>query len=274
LSDLADVRRGYEDPPTFLIRHNGEPALVLGAVMKEGWNGLDLGKALEAEAKKIADELPLGVTFSKITDQAVNIRDAVDEFMLKFFVALLVVMVISLASLGLRVGIVVAAAVPLTLAALFVMMLMTGWIFDRISLGAIILALGLLVDDAIIAIEMMVVKMEAGLERTKAAAYAWSHTAAPMLAGTTLTIVALMPIGFAESSAGEYAGGIFWIVGYALIASWIVAVVFTPYLGVKLLPAIKPVEGGHTVIYATPNYERFRRLVGGRSHINSWSPAP
>jgi hypothetical protein len=184
LSDLADVQRGYEDPPTFLIRHNGEPALVLGVVMKEGWNGLDLGKALEAEAKKIADELPLGVTFSKITDQAVNIRDAVDEFMLKFFVALLVVMVVSLASLGLRVGIVVAAAVPLTLAALSVMMLMTGWIFDRISLGAIILALGLLVDDAIIAIEMMVVKMEAGLERTKADAYAWNHTAAPMLAGT------------------------------------------------------------------------------------------
>ena len=206
-------------------------------------------------------ELPLGVTFSKITDQAVNIRDAVDEFMLKFFVALLVVMVVSLVSLGWRVGVVVAAAVPLTLAALFVMMLLTGWIFDRISLGAIILALGLLVDDAIIAIEMIVVKMQAGLERTKAAAYAWSHTAAPMLAGTLLTIVALMPIGFAQSSAGEYAGGIFWIVGYALIVSWIVAVVFTPYLGVKLLPAIKPVEGGHAAIYATPRYERFRRLV-------------
>ena len=213
LSDLADVERGYEDPPTFLIRHNGEPALVLGVVMKEDWNGLDLGKALEAEVRKIAHELPLGVTFSKITDQAVNIRDAVDEFMLKFFVALLVVMIVSLVSLGWRVGIVVAAAVPLTLAALFVMMLLTGWIFDRISLGAIILALGLLVDDAIIAIEMMLVKMEEGLERTKAAAYAWSHTAAPMLAGTMLTIVALMPIGFAQSSAGEYAGGIFWIVG-------------------------------------------------------------
>jgi multidrug efflux pump subunit AcrB len=261
LSDLADVERGYEDPPTFLIRHNGEPALVLGVVMKEGWNGLDLGKALEAEVRKIAHELPLGVTFSKITDQAVNIRDAIDEFMLKFFVALLVVMIVSLVSLGWRVGIVVAAAVPLTLAALFVMMLLTGWIFDRISLGAIILALGLLVDDAIIAIEMMLVKMEEGLERTKAAAYAWSHTAAPMLAGTMLTIVALMPIGFAQSSAGEYAGGIFWIVGYALIASWIVAVVFTPYLGVKLLPAIKPVEGGHGAIYATPRHERFRRLV-------------
>jgi multidrug efflux pump subunit AcrB len=261
LSDIATVERGYEDPPTFLIRHNGEPSLVLGVIMQDGWNGLDLGKALDAQEKKIAGELPLGVTFNKISDQAVNIHEAVGEFMLKFFVALGVVMVVSLVSLGWRVGIVVAAAVPLTLATLFVIMLMTGRVFDRISLGAIILALGLLVDDAIIAIEMMMVKMEEGLERTKAAAYAWSHTAAPMLAGTLLTIVALMPIGFAQSGAGEYAGGIFWIVGYALIASWIVAVVFTPYLGVKLLPAIKPIAGGHAAIYATPSYERFRSLV-------------
>jgi multidrug efflux pump subunit AcrB len=108
---------------------------------------------------------------------------------------------------------------------------------------------------------MMVVKLEEGLERTKAAAYAWSHTAAPMLAGTLLTVNGLMPVGFAQSKAGEYAGGIFWIVGYALIASWFVAVVFTPYIGVKLLPVIAPVPGGHTAIYATPRYRRFRRLV-------------
>jgi multidrug efflux pump subunit AcrB len=190
-----------------------------------------------------------------------NIKDAVDEFMLKFCVALGVVMAVSLVSLGWRVGIVVAAAVPLTLAFLFVIMLLTGRVFDRISLGAIILALGLLVDDAIIAIEMMVVKLEEGLERTKAAAYAWSHTAAPMLAGTLLAVIGLMPVGFAQSKAGEYAGGIFWIVGYALIASWFVAVVFTPYIGVKLLPAIKPVPGGRAAIYATPRYRRFRRLV-------------
>jgi multidrug efflux pump subunit AcrB len=178
------VERGYEDPPTFLIRQNGEPALVLGVIMRDGWNGLDLGKALDAEQKKIDAELPLGGSFSKVTNQAVDIREAVDEFMLKFFVALAVVMIVSLASLGWRVGIVVAAAVPLTLSALFVIMLLTGREFDRISLGAIILALGLLVDDAIIAIEMMLVKMEAGQERTKAASFAWSHTAAPMLAGT------------------------------------------------------------------------------------------
>ncbi|WP_029918613.1 efflux RND transporter permease subunit, partial [Nevskia soli] len=261
LSDVADVKRGYEDPATFLIRHNGEPALVLGVVMQDGWNGLDLGKSLDSEERKIATELPVGLTFTKISDQAVNIREAVDEFMLKFFVALGVVMVVSLLSLGWRVGIVVAAAVPLTLAAVLVIMTITGRVFDRITLGALILALGLLVDDAIIAIEMMVVKLEEGLERTKAAAYAWSHTAAPMLSGTLVTIIGLMPVGFGKSTAGEYAGNIFWIVGYALITSWIVAVVFTPYLGVKLLPDIKPAPGGHAAIYATPRYARFRRLV-------------
>ncbi|BCQ28807.1 efflux RND transporter permease subunit (plasmid) [Caballeronia sp. NK8] len=261
LSDVADVTRGYEDPATFLIRHNGQNAQVLSVVMQDGWNGLDLGKALEAEEKQISAELPVGVGFKKITDQAVNIREAVDEFMLKFFVALGVVMLVSLVSLGWRVGIVVAAAVPLTLGAVFVIMLMTGRVFDRITLGALIISLGLLVDDAIISIEMMVVKLEEGVERVKAASYAWSHTAAPMLAGTLVTIIGFTPVGFARSTAGEYAGNIFWIVGYALIASWIVAVTFTPYLGVKLLPDIKPTQGGHAAIYATPNYEKFRSAV-------------
>ena len=181
--------------------------------------------------------------------------------MLKFSMALGVVLLVSLVSLGWRVGIVVAAAVPLTLAVVFVIMLDTGRFFDRITLGALILALGLLVDDAIIAIEMMVVKMEEGMDRIKAAAYAWSHTAAPMLSGTLVTIIGFMPVGFARSTAGEYAGNIFWIVGFALIASWVVAVIFTPYLGVKMLPEIKPVEGGHHAIYATPNYRRLRRLI-------------
>ncbi|WP_052830861.1 efflux RND transporter permease subunit [Skermanella aerolata] len=262
LSDVAEVGRGYEDPATFLIRHNGEPALMLSIVMQDAWNGLDLGRALEAEQKAISAELPAGLTFSKVTDQAVNISEAVDEFMLKFFVALGVVMVVGLVSLGWRVGIVVAAAVPLTLAVVFVIMLDTGRAFDRITLGALIISLGLLVDDAIIAIEMMVVKLEEGYERTKAAAYAWSHTAAPMLSGTVITIIGFTPVGFARSTAGEYAGNIFWIVGFALIASWFVAVIFTPYLGVKLLPDIKPVPGGHAAIYATPNYRRLRRLVG------------
>jgi multidrug efflux pump subunit AcrB len=261
LGDIAQVSRGYEDPATFLIRHNGEPALVLGVVMKDGWNGLVLGKALEHEAQAIRSSLPAGLAFSRITDQAVNIDEAVGEFMLKFFVALAVVMVVSLISLGWRVGVVVAAAVPITLAAVFVIMLLTGRVFDRITLGALILSLGLLVDDAIIAIEMMVVKLEEGFERAKAAAYAWSHTAAPMLSGTVVTIIGFTPVGFARSTAGEYAGNIFWITGFALITSWIVAVMFTPYLGVRLLPDIKPVAGGHAAIYGTPRYQRLRRMI-------------
>ena len=258
LSDIAEVRRGYEDPPTYLIRRQGEPTIMLAAVMQEGWDGLALGKALEDRTAAIAQTLPLGMTLDKVTDQAVNITSAVDEFMMKFAMALGVVLLVSLLSLGWRVGIVVAAAVPLTLAVVFLIMLETGRFFDRITLGALILALGLLVDDAIIAIEVMVVKMEEGMDRIKAAAYAWSHTAAPMLSGTLVTIAGFLPVGFARSTAGEYAGNIFWVVGFALIVSWIVAVVFTPYLGVKMLPAIKPIEGGHHAIYDTPNYRRLR----------------
>src|SRR5256714_7281417 len=262
LADIAEVKRGYEDPASFLIRNNGEPTLLLGVVMREGWNGLDLGKALEVEAAAINAEMPLGMTLSKVTDQSDNIRTAVDEFMVKFLVALGVVMLVSFLSMGWRVGIVVAAAVPLTLAAVFIVMAATGKDFDRITLGSLILALGLLVDDAIIAIEMMVVKMEEGYDRIGAAAYAWSHAAAPMLAGTLVTAIGFMPNGFAKSTAGEYTSNMFWIVGIALIASWVVAVVFTPYLGVKLFPNIKKREGGHEAIYNTPRYNRFRRLLG------------
>ncbi|MCU7249940.1 efflux RND transporter permease subunit [Pseudomonas koreensis] len=261
LSDVATVERGYEDPATFLVRNNGEEALLLGVVMREGWNGLDLGKALDAETTSINEGMPLGMTLTKVTDQSVNISSAVDEFMIKFFVALLVVMLVCFLSMGWHVGIVVAAAVPLTLAVVFVVMAATGKNFDRITLGSLILALGLLVDDAIIAIEMMVVKMEEGYDRIKASAYAWSHTAAPMLSGTLVTAIGFLPNGFAQSTAGEYTSNMFWIVGIALIASWVVAVAFTPYLGVKMLPKINTVEGGHTAIYNTPNYNRFRRVL-------------
>src|SRR5688500_14486009 len=262
LADIADVKRGYEDPATFLIRNNGEPTLLLGVVMREAWNGLELGQALETEAAEINAQMPLGMSLSKVTDQSFNIRESVNEFMLKFFAALGVVMLVSFLSMGWRVGIVVAAAVPLTLAAVFVVMAATGKDFDRITLGSLILALGLLVDDAIIAIEMMVVKMEEGYDRIRAAAYAWTHTAAPMLAGTLVTAIGFMPNGFARSTAGEYTSNMCWIVGIALIASWVVAVVFTPYLGVKLLPNIAKREGGHAAIYDTPHYNRFRRVLG------------
>lgn len=261
LGDVATVRRGYEDPPTYAIRHDGQPALLLGVVMQPRFNGLTLGKTLAQAQANISGTLPLGMTLNHVSDQAAVIDAAINEFMLKFLAALTVVLVVSLVALGLRVGIVVAAAVPLTLGAVFVVMLMTGRDFDRVTLGALILSLGLLVDDAIIAIEMMVVKMEEGLDRVHAATFAWGATAAPMLSGTLVTILGFLPVGFARSTAGEYAGNIFWVVGFALLVSWLVAVVFTPYMGVHMLPTIKPVVGGHDAIYSTRNYARLRRMV-------------
>jgi multidrug efflux pump subunit AcrB len=261
LSDIAEVRRGYEDPATFLVRNEGEPAILLSVVMREGWNGLELGRSLRTEVAEISAELPLGMSLTAVTDQSVNIAEAVGQFMHTFIEALVIVMIVSLLALGWRVGLIVAGAVPVTLAIVLVIMWATDRVLDRITLGSLVLALGLLVDDAIIAIEMMVVKMEEGFDRIKASSYAWSHTAAPMLAGTLVTVIGLMPVGFARSTAGEYAGNIFWVVGFALLASWMVAVVFTPYLGVKLLPAIAPVPGGHEAIYQTPRYRKVRSLI-------------
>lgn len=261
VGDVAKVRKGYEDPPSFQIRESGDPALILGVVMHKRYNGLTLGEDLKAEVAKLQVELPAGISFMQISDQASVIKAAINEFMVKFFAALGVVILVSLLTLGFRVGIVVAAAVPLTLGAVFMIMLVTGRDFDRITLGALILSLGLLVDDAIIAIETMVVKMEEGWDRVKAAGYAWTSTAAPMLTGTLVTIVGFLPVGFARSTAGEYAGNIFWIVAFSLLVSWFVAVIFTPYMGVKLLPNIAVKAGDHHSIYHTKNYERFRRLI-------------
>lgn len=261
VGDVAEVRKGYEDPPSYLIREGGDPALILGVVMHKRYNGLTLGKDLADEVQRLQAELPMGITLAQISDQASVIKAAINEFMIKFFTALGVVILVSLLTLGFRVGIVVAAAVPLTLGAVFLIMLLTGRDFDRITLGALILSLGLLVDDAIIAIETMVVKMEEGWDRVKAASYAWTSTAAPMLTGTLVTIVGFLPVGFARSTAGEYAGNIFWIVAFSLLVSWFVAVIFTPYMGVKLLPNIAVKAGDHHSIYHTKNYERFRRLI-------------
>ena len=261
VGDVAEVRKGYEDPPGYLIRNGGEPALVLGVVMHKRYNGLTLGEDLAAEVRRLQAELPAGISLTQISDQAAVIKESIGEFMVKFFTALGVVILVSLLTLGFRVGVVVAAAVPLTLAAVFLIMLVTGRDFDRITLGALILSLGLLVDDAIIAIETMVVKMEEGWDRVKAAGYAWTSTAAPMLTGTLVTIVGFLPVGFARSTAGEYAGNIFWIVAFSLLVSWFVAVIFTPYMGVALLPDIARKADDHHSIYRTKNYERFRRLI-------------
>jgi multidrug efflux pump len=211
--------------------------------------------------------LPLGVSVDKVADQPKIVDESVWEFERSFLEALAIVLAVCFLFLGWRTGIVVAASVPLVLALVAIVMMAMGWNLDRISLGALIIALGLLVDDAIIAVEMMVVKIEQGWDRVRAATFAYTSTAFPMLTGTLVTVAGFMPVGFAKSISGEYAGGIFWVVGVALIASWFVAVVFTPYLGVVLLPKVMKAHGGaHPSLshdpYARPLYDRLRRAVG------------
>jgi multidrug efflux pump subunit AcrB len=268
IRDIAQVRRGYEDPPQFRVFNDGEPSILLGVNMQSGYNGLKLDENLAAAEAEVAQQLPLGIGFVKIADQAIHIANAVNEFSVKFVVALFAVMCATLLTLGPRVGMVVAAAVPLTLGITFVAMLLTGRNIDQISLGALILSLGLLVDDAIIAIEIMVVRMEQGIDRIKAAAAAWSTTAAPMLSGTLVTVIGFIPIGLAPSGVSEFAGDLFWVVAFALLASWFVAVVFTPYLGVLLLPGSSSTASSHEQLYQTPRYQRLRagieRCIGRR----------
>ncbi len=236
LGDIATVKRGYEDPPSFMVRDGGKPALGLGVSMQDGANIVTLGENLKKAMDAIVAELPVGIDITQIADQPQIVEHSVSEFFRTFVEALIIVLVVSFLTLGWRTGIVVALSVPLVLAIVFLVMYAWGLDLHRITLGALIIALGLLVDDAIIAIEMMVVKMEQGWDRARAATFAWTSTAFPMLTGTLVTAAGFLPVGFAKSSSGEYAGGIFWVVGLALIASWIVAVIFTPYLGLKLLP--------------------------------------
>jgi len=262
LGDIATVRHGYEDPPSFMIRADGDDALVLGVVMSPDTNGLELGQRLAEFIQRERDRLPLGMELNVLTNQAEAIADAVNLFQLKFLIAVLVVMAVSFLAIGFRAGLVVGIAVPLTLGLTFLLMKAVGMNLDRITLGALIIALGLLVDDAIIAIEMMLVKIAEGFKRFDAAAFAWRATAAPMLFGTLVTAAGFVPIGFAQSGVGEYAGNIFWVLAFALIISWIVAVTFTPYLGVSILRESGAGGlSGHSSMYETSLYKRLRRLI-------------
>ncbi len=262
LDDVAEVTRGYEDPAQYMVRYNGQPAIVLGVVMSKGGNVLALGESLEKELDIIRDQLPAGVSIGTVAFQPHVVEESVGEFIRSFIEALVIVLIVSFLSLGFRTGIVVALSVPLVLSISLVVMNSIGMNLDRISLGALILALGLLVDDAIIAVEMMAVKMEEGWNRVDAATFAWSSTAFPMLSGTLITVVGFLPVGFARSSSGEYAGGIFWVVGITLIASWLVAVVFTPHLGVLLLPDFFSKKGGdHHVPFQSAFHRMLRSIV-------------
>jgi multidrug efflux pump subunit AcrB len=262
LGDIATLRRGPQDPPTYAVRHEGKPGIALGVVMAKGANVLEFGRNLDAAMVQIKQNLPLGLEISRVADQPEVVGESVNEFVRSFVEALVIVLAVSFLSLGWRTGIVVALAVPLVLAVVMVIMNTLGMSLERISLGALIIALGLLVDDAIISVEMMVVKMEQGFDRIKAATFAWDATAFPMLTGTLVTVAGFLPVGLAKSVSGEYAGGIFWVVMIALVASWFVAVVFTPYLGFKLLPDFhKSDHQNPHAIYETLSYRLLRRMV-------------
>jgi multidrug efflux pump len=236
IRDVADVHRGPVDPASFSMRHRGEEVVGLTVSMVEGGNILELGKRLDTEIDALRASLPVGISVDRISDQPAIVDESIHEFVRSLGEAVLIVLAVSFISLGVRSGVVVAIAVPLVLGITFAVMWTMGIDLHRISLGALIIALGLLVDDAIIAVEMVQVKLEEGWDRVRAASYAWDATAFPMLTGTLVTAAGFIPIGFSKGAASEYTGSIFWVVMVALLASWVAAVLFVPLLSVKLLP--------------------------------------
>lgn len=247
LTDVATITRGYQDPPTSLFRYNGQPAIGLAIGMKAGANLLEFGEALKAEMVKVVADLPVGVGVHLVSDQPKIVEEAVGGFTKALYEAVIIVLAISFVSLGMRAGLVVAISIPLVLAITFLVMAYSGISLQRISLGALIIALGLLVDDAMIAVEMMVARLEVGDTLRKAATYVYTSTAFPMLTGTLVTVAGFIPIGLNSSAAGEFTFTLFVVIAVSLIVSWIVAVLFTPLLGVTILPASLPAhhaEGG------------------------------
>lgn len=236
LTEVATIRRGYVDPPSSLFRFNGQPAIGLAIGMKTGANLVHFGEELDAQMTRIVADLPVGVDVHRVSDQPAVVDEAVSGFTSALFEAIAIVLVISFISLGLRAGMVVAVSIPLVLAITFVYMEYTGISLQRISLGALIIALGLLVDDAMIAVEMMVARLEVGDDLRKAATYVYTSTAFPMLTGTLVTVAGFIPVGLNNSAAGEFTFTLFVVIAVSLIVSWIVAVVFTPLLGVAMLP--------------------------------------
>ena len=264
LGDIAKITRGLAEPPSPRMRVAGREAIGLGVVMDKGGNVINLGKNLEQTMAKLMRNLPAGVELHVVANQPAVVKGSISLFQNSLFEAILIVLAVSFLSLGWRTGTVVALSIPLVLVITFFLMKIFGIDLQRISLGALVIALGLLVDDAIIAVEMMVVKMEQGWDRFKAATFAYTSTAFPMLTGTLITAAAFTPVGFSKSAASEYTISIFQVVTIALLVSWLVAVVFTPYIGYKLLDPKKLIEKAQQHgedIYDTPFYRRFRALV-------------
>ena len=272
LGDFATIKREYQDPPGNKMRFNGKEVIGLGVSMEKGGNIIELGKNMEKTVTQLRAKLPVGIELERVSDQPAAVKASVGEFVHTLIEAVLIVLAVSFVSLGLhskpklrldvRPGLVVALSIPLVLSVTFLFMRMLDIDLHKISLGALIIALGLLVDDAIIAVEMMVRKMEEGMSRFEAATFAYKSTAIPMLTGTLITVTGFLPIGLAKSAAGEYTFSLFSVNALALIVSWVVAVMFTPYLGYVLLKVKPHADGGHEHdLFDTPGFRRFRALV-------------
>nr|WP_267967333.1 efflux RND transporter permease subunit [Agrobacterium vitis] len=245
LTDVATISRGYADPPTSMFRVNGKPAIGLAIGMKAGANLVNFGKALDKTMADVIQDLPVGVSVDRVADQPAVVEEAVSSFTHALFEAIVIVLAISFISLGLRAGLVVAISIPLVLAITFLFMQYAGISLQRISLGALIIALGLLVDDAMIAVEMMVARLEVGDSLRKAATHVYTSTAFPMLTGTLVTVASFIPVGLNNSNAGEFTFSLFVVIAVSLVVSWVVAVLFTPLLGVTMLPKTMKKHADH-----------------------------
>lgn len=261
IGDFATVTRGYEDPPRSKIRHQGKEAIAIGIVMRNEANVLHVGKGLNIAAAQLKNAFPVGIEIKQFTDQPQVVKIAVGGFVKALIEAVLIVMAVSFLSLGMRTGFVVALTIPLVLAVTFLIMDALGIQLQKISLGALVLALGLLVDDAMISVEMMARKLEEGYDKLKAASFAYSSTAFPMLTGTIITAVGFLPVGIAKSSSGEYVTTMFQVIGIALMVSWLASVYVTPYIGFHLLKEHKLPEGQQHELYDTPLYRRLRSTI-------------
>ena len=261
LGDLAQISRGTVDPPVFTMNLNGKPALGLMISMVEGGNILEMGQKIAARMREIQTRLPLGVKFVLAHDQPNAVHNSIGEFQESFLASLVIVLLVGFVSLGWRTGLVVAISVPLVLSGVLVGMKLSGIDLHRVSLGAMIIALGLLVDDAIISVETMKVKLDQGWDRLGAGSFAYRSTAMPMLTGTLVTVAGYLPVGLASSSTGEYTNAIFWVVGLSLLLSWLVAVLFVPVLGAELMRPAAPQSGKPTELYDTSAYRALRRGV-------------
>lgn len=264
LQNIASVHRGYDDPPLFRMRVNGKPSIGLGITMRKGYQLLTLSDKVKTTMSEFAEQLPAGINVSLVADQPRSVQAQINRFLLKLVLAIIIVLIVCYFSLGFRTGFIVALAIPVVLGVVFVLMYIWGIPLTRVSLGALVISLGLLVDDAMIVVELVHVKLEQGWERLKAATFAYASTAKPMLSGTLIASIGFLPVFIVNAAPNEILGNLFVVISASLITSWLVAVLLTPYLSFKLLkvkPQMQTTNGSGSAMYQTFFYNKFRRLI-------------